>query len=52
MDIKYLGHACFILDNKLVIDPYKDNSVPGLTPLRVSAMKVICSHGHADHSGV
>ena len=52
MDIRYLGHACFMLDNKLVIDPYKDNSVPGLAPLRVSAMKVICSHGHADHSGV
>lgn len=52
MKIEYLGHACFRLDETLVIDPYKDGSVPGLAPLRVKAAKVICSHGHADHSGV
>lgn len=52
MKIEYLGHACFRLDGCLVIDPYKDGSVPGLNPLRVSAAKVICTHGHADHSGV
>ena len=52
MKIEYLGHACFRLDDSLVIDPYKDGSVPGLEPLRVSAAKVICTHGHADHSGV
>ena len=51
MKIDYLGHACFKLDDELVIDPYKDGSVPGLEPLRISAKKVICSHGHADHSG-
>ena len=52
MKIEYLGHACFLIDDCLVIDPYKDGSVPGLTPLRVTAGKVICTHGHADHSGV
>ena len=52
MKIEYLGHACFRLDDELVIDPYKDGSVPGLNNLRTSAKKVICSHGHADHSGV
>ena len=52
MKIEYLGHACFRIDGCLVIDPYKDGSVPGLEPLRVTAVKVICSHGHADHSGV
>ena len=52
MKIEYLGHSCFRLDEELVIDPYKDGSVPGLEPLRVSAVKVICTHGHADHSGV
>lgn len=52
MKIEYLGHACFKIDDCLVIDPYKDGSVPGLAPLRVSAVKVICSHEHADHSGV
>ena len=51
MKIEYLGHACFRLDDVLVIDPYKDGSVPGLLSLRTSAMKVICSHEHADHSG-
>ena len=51
MKIEYLGHACFCLDDELVIDPYKDGSVPGLGPLRVSAKKVVCSHAHADHSG-
>lgn len=51
MKIEYLGHACFRLDESLVIDPYKDGSVPGLAPLRVTGAKVICSHEHADHSG-
>ena len=52
MKIEYLGHSCFRLDENLVIDPYKDGSVPGLSPLRTTAQKVICTHGHADHSGV
>ena len=51
MKIEYLGHSCFKLGDCLVIDPYKDGSVPGLPPLRTSAAKVICSHEHADHSG-
>lgn len=51
MKIEYLGHACFKLNDSLVIDPYKDESVPGLSPLRTTANKVICSHEHADHSG-
>ena len=52
MKLQYLGHACFLVEGCLVIDPYKDGSVPGLKPLRVKAAKVICTHGHADHSGV
>lgn len=51
MKIEFLGHACFRLDDELVVDPYKDGSVPGLEPLRVKARKVICTHEHADHSG-
>ena len=51
MKIEYLGHACFRLDEQLVIDPYKDGSVPGLANLRTSGRKVICTHEHADHSG-
>jgi L-ascorbate metabolism protein UlaG (beta-lactamase superfamily) len=52
MKIEWLGHACFRLDESLVIVPYKDNSVPNLAPLRTSANRVICSHQHADHSGI
>ena len=52
MKIEYLGHACFRINGSLVVDPYKDGSVPGLPPLRTQGTKVICSHGHADHSGV
>lgn len=52
MKIEWLKHACFKIDDCLVIDPYKDGSVPGLEPLRTQAVKVICSHEHADHSGV
>lgn len=52
MKIEYLRHACFRIDDSLVIDPYKDGSVPGLSPLRVSGSRVICTHEHADHSGV
>ena len=51
MKIEYLGHSCFRINEELVIDPYKDGSVPGLAPLRVSGSRVICSHEHADHSG-
>ena len=51
MKIEYLGHSCFRLDDALVIDPYKDGSVPGLPSLRTNARKVICTHEHADHSG-
>lgn len=51
MKIEYLGHACFLIDESLLIDPYKDGSVPGLAPLGASAVKVICTHEHADHSG-
>lgn len=38
MKIEYLGHACFLIDESLVIDPHKDGLVPGLEPLRVSAV--------------
>ena len=55
MDIIWKGHSCFLLregDYTVCIDPYKDESVPGLKPLRVKADAVFCSHGHDDHSGL
>ena len=51
--IKYVGHACFALEYKgstIVIDPYKDGMVPGLSDMREKADFVYCSHGHDDHS--
>lgn len=51
MKIEWFGHSCFRINDGLVIDPYKDGSVPGLAPLRISGSRVICTHEHADHSG-
>ena len=50
--IKWLGHSCYSVtsnDYTIVLDPYAPNSVPGLTPLEVSANRVLCSHKHGDH---
>ena len=51
MKINWFGHSCFLINDSLVIDPYKDGSVPGYDALRLTADKVICTHEHADHSG-
>ena len=53
--IEYFGHACFRisgLDQRIVLDPYADGSVPGLPDLRLDADFVYCSHGHHDHNAV
>ena len=52
LTITNLGHASFLIKNddiSLVIDPYQDNSVPGLKMPRVEANYVFCSHDHYDH---
>ena len=54
MKITWLGHSCFTVESQgyqIVLDPYKDGSVPGLAPVRVEADQVLCSHGHDDHCG-
>ena len=54
MKITWLGHSCFTVESqgyKIVLDPYKDGSVPGLTLVREEAKQVLCSHGHGDHCG-
>ena len=51
MKIEWFGHSCFRINGSLVIDPYKDGSVPGYSPLHLRADEVICTHEHADHSG-
>ncbi|MGI6151258.1 MAG: MBL fold metallo-hydrolase [Christensenellales bacterium] len=50
--ITWLGHACFKVESagySIVLDPYADDYIPGLSPLRVTANKVLCSHQHDDH---
>ena len=54
LSIRWMGHACFALtydEYHLVLDPYGDDTVPGLPPLQVAANEVLCSHGHRDHCG-
>ena len=52
--IIYLGHASFLLkasNYDIVIDPYKDDSVPNLTfPRGLEVDDVFCSHDHDDHN--
>ena len=54
--ITYLGHASFLIeskDYKIVLDPYKDNSVPNLRfPRGLVVDKVFCSHSHFDHNAI
>lgn len=55
MTIQWLGHACFRLEAQgyaIVLDPYRDGTVPGLRPLRAMANEVLCSHQHDDHGYV
>ena len=50
--IDYLGHACFRLSwkgQRIILDPYADNYVPGCPPLQEEAEFVYCSHEHKDH---
>ena len=58
MLIEYKGHSCFRIKDfeetgfKIVLDPYKDGSVPGYKkPENLTANLVLCSHQHDDHFG-
>ncbi len=54
MLITWYGHSCFKLESdsgSVVLDPYSNGSVPGLTlPRDILADTVIYSHSHADHN--
>lgn len=54
--LHYYGHSCFGFDDgtfSIIIDPYKDNSVPNLTlDNNLKANLVLCSHSHDDHDAV
>ena len=52
MNLIWNGHSCFTLktaEGSVVFDPYRDGSVPGLSPIRLTADLVLCSHDHRDH---
>ena len=54
MHLTWNGHSCFTLETqqgKLVLDPYRPGSVPGLPDLKLEADGVYCSHQHDDHAG-
>ena len=53
MKLTWMGHSCFVVESRgycIVLDPYEDNSVDGLPPLRLEANEVLCSHEHHDHN--
>ena len=56
MKIINYGHACFkIIDDdiSLILDPYRDGSVPGLNlPKELDANYVFKSHDHYDHDAL
>ena len=55
MKLIWHGHACFALETaqgSLVIDPYLDHYVPGLSPLTLEADQALCTHGHRDHNAI
>lgn len=54
MKITYLGHSCFQIESQgysVVLDPYREGSVPGYRPVQAEADGVLCSHDHNDHGG-
>lgn len=53
--ITWRGHSCFKIEDEgfsIILDPYKDDKVPGLAPLRDQANRIMCSHDHDDHGCV
>lgn len=55
MKITWIGHSCFKIESfgaSIITDPYADDYVPGLKPVRETANIVLCSHGHGDHNAV
>lgn len=51
--ITWHGHSCFTLEFDgwhMVIDPYQDGTIPGMSNLQLDAEGVLCSHNHFDHN--
>ena len=55
MKITWIGHSCFKIEEggySIIIDPYQDDCIPGLAPVREKANEVLKSHEHDDHNAV
>ena len=54
MEIKWIGHSCFMLTAgdgaKLLMDPFKSDSHLSYTPVTEKADVVTVSHEHFDHN--
>ena len=53
LTITNYGHSCFSVtygDYTMIIDPYRENSIPGLPPLHLTADDVFVTHEHFDHN--
>lgn len=54
MNILYIGHSCFKLESdgcSIIIDPYKDDTVPGYENIVDETNMILSSHDHDDHKG-
>ena len=55
MKLTWIGHSCFKIEQNgftVITDPYQDNAVPGLSPVREAADLVVKSHDHFDHCAI
>ncbi len=55
MEVKFLGHACFLLDDgttKVLTDPFlTGNPLAAVSAGEVNADMLFVTHGHSDHTG-
>ena len=56
MKVKWLGHACFLIESReglrVITDPYTVGGGIGYSPVSETADVVLVSHDHGDHSNV
>lgn len=56
MKLTWLGHSCFLVEQDgytILLDPYTGvEGYPALSERRLTVDKILCSHGHQDHSAV
>ena len=53
MKIEWMGHACFQIScgkERILIDPFDPEIVPGYRQEIIEVERVLCSHAHGDHN--